>query len=244
MGRFYGLSSFTGIPKTLRKVPTEEELKNLREIQLKIAKMVIRVDDFRNPPRLVCGVDIAFLDEEAVASCIVMDFPPRRVVESKTASAALRFPYIPTLLAFREGPLIVEVISSLTSDPDVFLINAHGVAHPLRCGCASHVGVKAEKPTIGVTTAKLMGEYREPAEEGGTEALKIEGEQVGWVLRTRRCCRPIFVSPGHRVGMQASLEIVKTCLLGHKLPEPLRLAHMTAKDERRRLAKESRPLHQ
>jgi deoxyribonuclease V len=66
---------------------------------------------------------------------------------------------------------------------------------------------------------------------GGREEKLVSGnKQIGWVLKSRHGCNPIFISPGNKVSIRSSLDIVKRCLMKHKLPEPLRLAHVHANE--------------
>ena len=121
------------------------------------------------------------------------------------------------------------MINAMESKPEVFLINAHGIAHPVRCGCASYVGVLANVPTIGIASRNLCGEYdSEPTRVGEHVPLTHNGRIVGWALKSRKGCTPIFVSPGHGVSLTSSLEIVMKCTETNKLPEPLSLAHALA----------------
>ncbi len=215
----------------------KRNLENLRRIQRETAGKIVVEDLFRSPIEAVGGVDLAFFGDNGVAVCVAMDYPPTKIIETQTFVTPLGFPYIPTFLTFREGPLMVEVMSSLRTKVNVFLINGQGIAHPLGCGLASHVGVESDKPTIGVTANRLVGEYHgEPRNEGEAVLLTYNGERVGWVLKSRLSSKPIFVSPGHRVSLDSSLRIVKTCLLAHRLPEPLQMAHVAANEEKRRFA--------
>lgn len=212
-------------------------LDDLRRIQRETASKVIVEDRFESPIEVVAGVDLAFYGNDGIAACAATNYPSMRIVETRTLVMALAFPYIPTFLTFREGPPMVQVMSSLRTKVNLFLINGQGIAHPLRCGLASHVGVDTDKPTIGVAASRLVGEYDHvPENEGDAVPLIYEGEQVGWLLKSRSGSNPIFISPGHRVGLDSSLKIVKTCLRGHKLPEPLQMAHATANKEKRRRA--------
>lgn len=214
----------------------KRNLEGLRRIQRETAGKVVIEDQFESPLESVAGVDLAFFEDDGVAACVAMDYPPTKVIETQTLVMPLDFPYIPTFLTFREGPLMIKVISSLRTRVSIFLINGQGIAHPLRCGLASHVGVEIGKPTIGVTASRLVGEYdHEPEKEGEAVFLIYDRERVGWVVKSRSGSKPIFVSPGHRVGLDSSLGIVKACLLGHKLPEPLHMAHVAANRERRKL---------
>ena len=214
-------------------------LRNLeasRKTQRDIASKVIVKDNFKSPPSIVAGVDLAFLEEDGIAACAAMDFPPRQLVEVKQTVTHLTFPYVSTFLAFREGPAMFEAISSMCSKIDVLLVNGQGIAHPLRCGLASHLGVVSGRPTIGVASSRLIGEYdSEPQYEGEAVLLKDRGDTVGWVLKPQLSSRLIFVSPGHLVGLESSLRIVKDCILRHRLPEPLRMAHYHANLMKREL---------
>lgn len=208
----------------------------LRETQRELSLRVVAEDVFRKPIAKISGVDLAFAKEEAVIACVTARFPSLEPVEERTLVVELEFPYVPTLLCFREGPAIVKMICARRIEADVFLINSHGIAHPLFCGCASYVGVMTGKPTVGVASSNLCGEYdREPEEVGEAVAVCYEGRAVGWILKSKAETKPIFISPGHMVGVDSSLKIVRECLRDHRLPEPLQLAHNLANREKRAL---------
>lgn len=212
----------------------EDKRRTLREL----ACSVVLEDNFEGPITSVGGVDLAFMDDLAVVACVTVDYDSLQVKFEEVSTARLDFPYVSTLLSFREGPPIIDAIRSMEPKPEVFLINAQGVAHPMGCGCASYVGVRVDVPTIGVAQRNLCGEYEcEPEEVGGYMPIYYCGRAVGWALKTREGCRPIFVSPGHRVSLRSSLEIVLRCVRDHKLPEPLYLAHVSANEEKRRMLK-------
>jgi len=215
------------------------QLEDFMQIQRELASTVRLEDTFRKPPQLVAGIDTAFLGNEAVTACVVASYPSLTEFEVQFLSSRLDFPYIPTFLAFREGPAIRKVMGRLSAQVDVFLLNAQGIAHPRRCGCASQVGVETGKPTIGVTQNRLYGKSdREPLLEGDAVALTANGEQVGWILMSRAGSKPIYVSPGHLISLSSSLDLVKGCLSGHRLPEPLQMAHALANMGRTRLRNE------
>jgi len=209
----------------------------MRHIQREIAGRVVLEDGFKKPIASVAGIDTASLHDLAFTACVTVDYNSLEVKAKKTSMARLDFPYIPTFLGFREGPPIIDIISSLELKADVFLINAQGIAHPVLCGCASYVGVLANAPTIGVAARKLCGECdHEPKKVGESVPLYYGGRAVGWSLKSREGCRPILVSPGHLVSLQSSLDIAIKCIKNHKLPEPLHLAHTIANDEKRRMS--------
>ncbi len=212
-----------------------ERLEDLVQMQRALAGTVCLKDAFIGP-KLVAGIDTAFFGDQAVTACVAVGYPSMVEQEAQFLSSRPEFPYVSTFLAFREGPAIKEVMGRLSAQVDVFLLNAHGIAHPRRCGCASQVGVETKKPTIGVTQNRLCGEFeREPLEEGDAVSLLANGEQVGWVLMSRAASKPIYVSPGHLVSLSSALEVVRGCLNGHKFPKPLQMAHVLANRERARI---------
>src|SRR5208337_4108562 len=101
-------------------------------------------------------------------------------------------PYVPGLLSFRESPVLLAAFARLRVEPDVILMDGHGMAHPRRFGIACHMGLLLDKPTIGCAKSILVGEAEEPgAPAGSTSPLVDRGETVGVALRTRDKVRPI-----------------------------------------------------
>lgn len=194
--------------------------------QERLRERVILKDDFP-PVRLVAGADLAFDPETdiAFAGVIVYRFPELQEVERRMARRKLRFPYVPGLLSFREGPVLLAAFARLRAEPDLILIDGHGVAHPRRFGIASHIGVLLDKPAIGCAKSLLVGEHAEPnAKVGSATPLVLDGERVGMVLRTRDRVKPIYVTPGHRISVDTAVELVKSCLDGFRIPKPTREA--------------------
>ncbi|MFQ6074952.1 MAG: endonuclease V [Candidatus Bathyarchaeia archaeon] len=214
----------------------EIRLEELRRVQREVSSKVVLRDGFRTPIRRISGVDLAFTDDWAIAACVAVSFPPLKIVDKVSLARRLDFPYIPGFLSFREGPAMVEVIKNLNTESDIFIINAHGVAHPTFCGCASHVGVLANRPTIGVAARRLCGKYEhEPMDVGEWVQLRHGGRVVGAVLKSKERCNPIFVSPGHLISLESSIMVVKASIRGHKMPEPLYHAHRLANEDKRRI---------
>lgn len=208
----------------------------MRRIQREEAKKVILEDFFNKPITNIAGMDIAFIDNLAIVACVIIDYNSLDIRCTKTSLERLDFPYISTFLSFREGPPLINLINTLEFKPDIFIINAQGIAHPRYCGCASYVGIQTNVPTIGVTIRKLWGIYnQEPKSMGNYVALRFGDQTVGWVLKSNENCKPIFISPGHLVSLESSLDIVMKCIRNHKLPEPLHHAHILANEEKRRI---------
>ncbi|MHB0859297.1 MAG: deoxyribonuclease V [Anaerolineae bacterium] len=186
------------------------------------------------PVRLVAGVDVGLRGNTARAAVAVLSFPELELVEHVTAEGEVAFPYVPGLLSFREGPVILDALARMASTPDVLMFDGQGYAHPRRMGIATHVGILLDHPTIGCAKSRLWGKYEEPGPERGAYTwLLADGETIGAVVRTRDHVRPLFVSAGHRVDHATAIDLVLRCGTRYRLPEPTRWAHRLASDSTR-----------
>ncbi|MEW5995255.1 MAG: deoxyribonuclease V [Candidatus Zixiibacteriota bacterium] len=175
----------------------------------------------------IAGADIA-LDKDTnkgYAGVIVYRFPELIEVERRHAVENLTFPYIPGLLAFREAPVLLKAFAEVKQEPDVIVFDGQGLAHPRRVGIATHMGLLLDKPSIGCAKSRLIGRYEEPgAQAGQYTPLTDSGETIGAVLRTRDNVNPVFISPGHKVDLSSSIEIIMKCVDGYRIPKPTREA--------------------
>lgn len=202
----------------------------------------VETRDRFGPLQYVAGADLAFDPETnlAFAGVIVYRLPELEEVERRMARRKLCFPYVPGLLSFRESPVLLAAFARLRVEPDVILIDGHGMAHPRRFGIACHLGLLLDKPTIGCAKSILVGEAEEPGEQAGSKSPLIdEGETVGVALRTRDKVRPIYVTIGHRVSLESAVRIVTQCTDGFRLPKPTREADHWVGDLRRAYQKSS-----
>jgi deoxyribonuclease V len=178
----------------------------------------------------VAGADVSFFENEVAAVVVVFEYETMKVVDEAVVTSPCSFPYIPGLLTFREGPVLLQAFAKVTRTPDVILFDGQGIAHPRGVGIASHLGVLLERATIGCAKSRLVGEYTEPLRErGSVSALTLDRMTVGAVVRTRTGVKPIFVSPGHLMDLTTAIEIVLNCCTRYRLPEPIRWAHTRAK---------------
>ncbi|MCC6361593.1 MAG: deoxyribonuclease V [Phycisphaerales bacterium] len=187
-------------------------------------------------PRLIGGLDCAFSRDERTifAAAVTWDAVEQRVVEQRVVRRALRFPYVPGLLSFRETPAILGAFSRLRTRPEVVLCDGQGLAHPRRLGLACHVGLWLELPTIGCAKSRLCGEHDEPgAARGDWRPLRLRGDAVGGVLRTRERVKPMFISPGHGCDVESAIRIVLAATTRYRMPEPTRLADQVVNAARR-----------
>ena len=179
--------------------------------------------------RLVAGVDVSVKDGMSQAAVVVATFPDFRPVETVRARRPTPFPYIPGLLAFREGPVLEEAFAALRTEPDLFLFDGSGYAHPRRMGLACHLGLWLGRPTVGCSKTRLTGRHEEvPPEKGASRTLMDKGEIVGAALRTRTRTNPVFVSVGHLIDLDSAVAATLACAPRFRLPEPIRLAHAAA----------------
>jgi deoxyribonuclease V len=203
-----------------------------RQIQLRLRERVIASDGpVPDEVRLVAGVDISVGNETTPgrAAVVVISYPELEPVEHSVVEGRVTFPYVPGLLSFREIPLIAPAFERLAAVPDLVVADGQGLAHPRRFGLASHLGVLLDLPTIGCAKSLLVGRYEEPADEVGARSpLSDRGEQVGEVLRTRKGVKPLFVSPGHLIGLPQATDWILRLTRGLRQPEPTRLAHKAA----------------
>lgn len=175
----------------------------------------------------IAGVDVSYYQNKMIAGVIIFKFPNLKIIERQSFVASINFPYIPVLLTFREGPSILSAFIKIKNEPDIILFDGQGIAHPRRMGIATHLGLFLNRPTIGCAKSRLSGKYTSVGEQKGDYTPLKEGEEVlGVVLRTRKGVKPIFLSPGHKINLPNSIEIVLKCIVKYRLPLPVREAHI------------------
>jgi deoxyribonuclease V len=199
-------------------------------LQAQLAREVI-CENRLGPVRTIAGADAAVKGNWIRAAVVVLRWPDLTLLESRTATRPIEFPYIPGLLSLREMPSILEALAKLDAPPDLLIIDGQGIAHPRRLGMASHLGLVTDLPTIGCAKTKLCGRYQEPAPARGSASPLVDGHEViGRVLRTRSAVKPLFVSIGHRVDLETAQRFVLGCCTRYRLPQTTRLAHHLAED--------------
>lgn len=191
----------------------------------------IRIQDDLPPVHHIGGVDIGFEDAGATtrAAAVVIEVASGQMVDSALVRQPTRMPYIPGLLSFREVPAGLAALEALEQTPDLIMVDGHGIAHPRRLGVATHLGLVSGFPTIGVAKKRLTGRHDEVGEIKGARTPLIDGQEIiGTVLRSRSSVKPIFISPGHRVGHESAVAWAVRMLTRYKLPEPTRQADRLA----------------
>lgn len=204
---------------------TEYPLKELRREQRQLSKK-ISLQDKNALFTTVAGVDVAYPDNEfeaACGACVVLDYDTMQVLEEEILFSQTDFPFISTYFSYRELPIVQQLIKMLRRKPSLVLLDGNGILHPAYCGLASHAGVLLDIPTVGVAKTLLYGKVRD-------SQIMIDSEQRGYAYSIKKGRKPVYVSPGHRVSLSTSVEIVRH-LCVTKIPEPLRRAHHLAQGQ-------------
>ncbi len=182
--------------------------------------------------RTVAGVDASYRDV-GQAAIVVLSFPALEIVDQATATRESVFPYVPGLLSFREGPVVLDAMEKLRVQPDLLIFDGQGYAHPRRFGLACHLGLYLDRPSIGCAKTRLIGTYQAPGpNKGDCAPLLDEGETIGMVVRTRPHTNPLFVSVGYKIDLPTAVEAVLRCVRGYRLPETTRAADHLANSQK------------
>jgi len=219
------------------------DLDRLKRIQLECAKKIVETDRIEiEKVRYVGGMDLTFKDlkrnpTEALVSLVVVDISSLKPVEVVVEKTEVDFPYIPTFLAFRELPALLEIYNKSKIKPDVYFVDGQGKMHPRRCGIASHFGVETGTVSVGVAKSHLYGRFSYPCEKRECVSYVKDpktGEVLGAVVRTKDKVFPVFVSVGNNISLPSAIKLVlKTSK--YRIPEPTRLAHNVLQKRRKEL---------
>jgi len=203
---------------------------NAISIQEELKERLILDDTaFPGEIRTIAGADISYSkrDNMFFSAVVLLAYPSMDVVEEVSHAQRAPFPYIPGLLSFREGPALLKSFEKLGRVPDCVIFDGQGIAHPRGMGLASHMGLFLNVSTIGCAKKKLVGAHKEVGPEVGDVAdLMLGGRIIGVALRTKKEVKPVFVSPGHKIGMQSAVQVALSCCRGYRLTEPVRMAHL------------------
>ncbi|MFB6208975.1 MAG: endonuclease V [Candidatus Nanohaloarchaea archaeon] len=217
------------------------ENNQMKQLQLDIAEEAVFEDDLifsLDEDLKVCGIDQAFTNGKAVSSAVVMQ--DGEVVEKASGEADLKIPYIPGLLAFREGEAIIDALDNLSAEPDLLMLDGSGRIHFRQAGIAVHIGVLFDKASIGIAKNLLCGKVNLPEKMSEESSRKVvsdgsvenipNGKIIGYAYQSRQYdspnskINPLYVSSGHKVSEETAVDLVERFDGDYKLPEPTRLA--------------------
>ncbi|MGH9909673.1 MAG: endonuclease V [Nitrososphaerales archaeon] len=191
------------------------------ELQTKLAKKVIRHDVINyNKIQYICGVDVSYRNNRAFASAVVINRESLDAVSSASSIIKVEQPYLPGLLFLRESEPTLSVLKKLEHNYDVLMVDGHGVLHPRWFGLACYVGMKVNKPTIGVAKNLLCGDI------SSNDSIVLNGRIAGYAVK--RGVKPIYVSVGHKISLKTAMKLVKE-VSRYRIPEPLRIADINSR---------------
>jgi deoxyribonuclease V len=192
-------------------------------------RLILPDEDVIEPIQTIAGADVSYEKRNGLlfAAVVLLALPTMDIIEESSSIENARFPYIPGLLTFREGPPLLKAFEKLNHNPDAVIFDGQGIAHPRGIGLASHMGLFLDIPAVGCAKTRLIGSYDLVGDRvGDCTALIHNNRSIGAVLRTREKVKPVFVSQGHRIGLQRAVEVVLSCCTRYRLPEPIRRAHL------------------
>ncbi|MCX8209280.1 MAG: endonuclease V [Sulfolobales archaeon] len=205
----------------------EFDVETAKNLQTRLSRLVVTSGMDLSRVRYVAGLDVSYSGSWGIAVAALANYPQLELVEYVVVEGAVSVPYVPGLLAFREAPLLFKACESLSTEPDLLVVDGHGVTHPRRFGIASHIGVVLDKPSIGVAKSLLYGRV---SVVSGEKVIVIDDLVGGLVVSRGR--RELYFSIGHRVDLNNLRELSKTLFKRHELPEPTYFADRLSREVR------------
>lgn len=203
-------------------------LQRLSQFQAELPERV-RLTPFSGCPKSAAGVDVSYLSpQQALGAYVVVDVATGMVAWSALRQREVHFPYIPGYLAFREVPLMWELHQLALESrqaADVVFVDGNGRLHHRRAGVATHFGVLADVPTVGVGKRLLCGTVDlQGMHAAEARPVSHAGEVVGMAVKSGPSSRPIYVSPGQHMDVASCVRLARLVFRGHRVPEPIYLA--------------------
>jgi len=190
----------------------------LKEIEKRILEG-IKLEDSFSDHKTIAAFDVGYIGNKYVCAAVVIDIKSKEIIERNQIDGEEVMPYSPNLAAFREGPVIVNAFRSLNNRPEILMVKGMGVIHPKKAGLASYVGVMRNKSCFGVSKELAFGTLEE-------DKVMFNNEIKGIALKAKPYAKPVYITPGHNITLNTSVEITKKLIDGqYKLPIPLHLAH-------------------
>ncbi len=194
------------------------DFKELKEIEKRILKG-IKLENAFSSVKTVVAFDIAYNNNKYYCVAVVLDLETQKEIEIKQVSGEEIMTYSPNMIAFREGPVILDAFRELENKPDVLIVKGMGAINPKKVGLASYVGVITNKPCIGVAKELIYGRLEE-------DKVIFDGLKKGLAIKTKEFANPVYVSPGHGIDLESAVDVVSGLVdSNYKMPLPLHLAH-------------------
>jgi len=191
-------------------------------LQKKLALKVITKDILPKKIKRVCGIDVSYRNDFAYCSAVILDKNKMNVIELKNSKLKSTAKYIPGLFMLKESKPILNTLKKLEKNFDVLLVDGNGQLHPRQCGLACYIGLKLDKPVIGVAKSLLCGRVKPDSK------VEYKGKVLGYEIKQNK--KKIYVSVGHKISLNSAVKIVKELIVNDNwYPEPLRIADINSK---------------
>lgn len=195
----------------------------------------IKLTNLKKKPQVIVFLDSSYTDKNIISCFLFYDYSRKKVLKKKNVISKIDFPYIPTYLSLREGPNYIKGL--IDEYYDLIIVDGQGIAHPRKMGIATYLGVKLNKPSIGVAKSILYGTFKTPNKNKGnySEIFNDSGELIGYALTTKDRVKPVFISPGNLISFKDTLDIIISLLGKYRIPDMLREVHIYSKEIKRYL---------
>ena len=191
-------------------------------LQKKLALKVITKNILPKKIKRVCGVDVSYRNDFAYCSAVILDKNSMNVIESKNTKLKSTAKYIPGLFMLKESKPILHTLKKLEKSFDILLVDGNGQLHPRQCGLACYIGLKLDKPVIGVAKSLLCGKVKHDSK------VEYRDKVLGYEIKQNK--KKIYVSVGHKINLKIAVKIIKELTVNNNwYPEPLRVADFNSK---------------
>lgn len=191
-----------------------------------------------------------------VGALVVQELPSFRVVYEDYESVTFDshnpdHTYVPGMLGRREVPVYLKLLSRLQErdcillEQTVFLMDGGGRLHPRRFGSACQLAIEWSAlsqrciRTVGVAKNYLnVGDHTYICERVADDGMadiythtenpdeeEVLGRKVCFAANSKK---PIYISVGNGISLNAACELVRRCCL-YRVPEPIRQADLRSR---------------
>ncbi len=199
-------------------IPTGITPQEAVSLQRRLAPLVEEISALPRNLSTLVGCDATYIHGKTVAAGVSVSYNNLSLQSTKVITGRTTFPYIPGLLAFREGPAVIQAVRGLRPTSYVCMVDGHGLAHPRAFGLACFVGLVLDHPTIGVAKSILYGSVKDG------RVVDDHGTTIAELITLPNSGKTIYVSVGHKISLNHAVEVVRRCLTPQG-PLPIRLAH-------------------
>lgn len=207
----------------------------LSNLQQQLAKqLIIPNEDHKfKSDDLIFSLDIQYQNNIAFVGLDIQTYAGE-IIGAYVTKTSVDMEYIPQFFCFREGPPLLKIIDLVQKqfnlNPDLLIVDGHGIAHPRRFGVACWLGVQTNLPVIGCAKRSLLPYQGILADKRGScLSVFLQQEIVGKVLRTQDNVKPVFVSIGNKININTAINIILELSSKYRICEPLRRADQIAR---------------